>query len=71
MATSDNAELLAMSGPRNPYRAGPLGLVKEWAYAYLVLAEGNSLKNFDLVANAEKNFAVILKDGKIYKNILK
>jgi len=29
------------------------------------------LENLDLVADAEKNFVVIIKDGKIYKNTLK
>ena len=68
MATSTNAELLAMSGPRNPYRAGALGVVKEGAYADLVLVDGNPLQNLDLVADPGKNFVVIMKDGRIYKN---
>lgn len=67
MATHDNAQLLALSGPRNPY-PGELGVVKKGAYADLILVDGNPLKNLDLVADAEKNFAVIMKDGKIYKN---
>jgi len=71
MATSDNAELLALSGPRNPYQAGPLGVVKAGAYADLILVSGNPLANLDLVADPGKNFAVIMKDGKIYKNALK
>jgi len=41
MATSTNAELLALSGPRNPYPAAPLGVVKEGAYADLILVNGN------------------------------
>lgn len=70
MATSDNAALLALSGPRSPYQAGPLGVVKEGAYADLILVDGNPLKNLDLVADPDKNFVVIMKDGKIYKNTL-
>lgn len=70
IATSTNAELLALSGPRNPYRAGALGVVKEGAYADLILVNGNPLENLDLVADPAKNFAVIMKDGKIYKNAL-
>ncbi|MBS0251351.1 MAG: amidohydrolase family protein [Proteobacteria bacterium] len=70
MATSDNAELLALSGPRNPYQAGPLGVVREGAYADLILVNGNPLENLDLVADPAKNFVVIMKDGKIYKNSL-
>ncbi|MDX3969710.1 MAG: amidohydrolase family protein [Bradyrhizobium sp.] len=70
MATSTNAELLTLCGPRNPYRAGELGVVKEGAYADLILVNGNPLENLDLVADPDKNFAVIMKDGKIYKNAL-
>jgi len=71
MATSTNAELLAMCGPRNPYQAGELGVVKEGAYADLLLVDGNPLENLDLVADPDKNFVVIMKDGKIYKNTIK
>jgi len=71
MATSTNAEILAMCGPRNPYKEGALGVVKEGAYADLLLVDGNPLENLDLVADPEKNFVVIMKDGKIYKNIVK
>jgi len=70
IATSTNAELLAMCGPRNPYRAGALGVVQEGAYADLILVDGNPLQNLDLVANPDKNFTVIMKNGKIYKNTL-
>jgi len=71
MATSVNAELLAQSGPRNPYRDGALGVVKEGAYADLILVDGNPLQNLDLVADPENSFVVIMKDGKLYKNTLK
>jgi len=70
MATSDNAQLLAMCGPRNPYQEGPLGVIEEGAYADMILVDGNPLENLDFVADAETNFVVIMKDGKIYKNSL-
>jgi len=69
MATHDNAQLLALSGPRDPY-PGKLGVVEEGAYADLLLVDGNPLENLDLVADPEKNFVVIMKDGVIYKNTL-
>ncbi len=69
MATHDNAELLAMSGPRSPY-PGLLGVVKEGALADLILVDGNPLQNIDLVADPDKNYLVIMKDGVIYKNVL-
>jgi imidazolonepropionase-like amidohydrolase len=67
MATSVNAELLALSGPRNPY-PGKLGVVEEGALADLLLVNGNPLEDINLVADAATNFSVIMKDGKIYKN---
>jgi len=70
MATGTNAELLAMSGKRNPY-PGKLGVVEEGALADLLLVDGNPLENLQLVANPSKNFLVIMKDGRIYKNLIR
>ena len=70
MATSTNAELVKMCGPRNPYPLGPLGVIEEGAYADMIIVDGNPLENIDLVADADKNFVLIMKDGKIYKNTL-
>ena len=69
MATGTNAELLALSGKRNPY-PGKLGVVEEGALADLLLVDGNPLENIELIADPAKNFVVIMKDGKIYKNIV-
>lgn len=68
MATSDNAKLLRLSGERNPYNEGKLGEITEGAYADLLLVDGNPLKDIDLVANPDKNFLLIIKDGDIHKN---
>ena len=70
IATSQNAELLELSGPRHPYRAGKLGVIAEGAYADLILVNGNPIEKLDLVADPDKNFDLIMKDGKIYKNKL-
>jgi imidazolonepropionase-like amidohydrolase len=70
IATSQNAELLELSGPRHPYREGKLGVIAEGAYADLILVDGNPLEDLDLVADADANFDLIMKDGKIYKNSL-
>lgn len=69
MATATNAELLALSGLRNPY-PGKLGVVEEGALADLLLVDGNPIDNITLVEDPAKNFVVIMKDGKIYKNLL-
>jgi imidazolonepropionase-like amidohydrolase len=67
MATGTNAQLLAMSGLRSPY-AGKLGVVEEGALADLLLVDGNPIEDIELVANPSRNFLVIMKDGRIYKN---
>jgi imidazolonepropionase-like amidohydrolase len=70
MATGNNAELLSMCGKRNPY-PGKLGAVEEGALADLVLVDGDPIADIKLIADPAKNFLVIMKDGKIYKNTLK
>jgi imidazolonepropionase-like amidohydrolase len=69
MATSTNAELLGLSGLRNPY-PGRLGVVEEGALADLLLVDGNPIDNIKLIEDPAKNFLVIMKGGKIYKNLL-
>lgn len=69
MATGTNARLLELSGLRNPY-PGKLGVVAADALADLLLVEGNPLENINLVADPHRNFVVIMKDGRIFKNTL-
>lgn len=70
MITQDNGELLQLSGLRSPY-PGKLGVIEEQAFADLLLVDGNPLKDLSLIASPEKNFLLIIKDGQIYKNIIK
>ena len=58
IATSSNAELLQLSGPRSPY-PGKLGVVAEGALADLLLVDGNPLEDIDAVTQAR----LIVKDG--------
>ncbi|WP_288636780.1 MULTISPECIES: amidohydrolase family protein [Sphingobacterium] len=69
MITQDNGELLQLSGLRSPY-PGKLGIVEEGALADLILVDGDPLKNLKLLADPEKNFLLIMKDGQIHKNSL-
>jgi imidazolonepropionase-like amidohydrolase len=69
MATADNGELMALSGFINPY-PGKLGVVEVGALADLLLVDGNPLEDINLVANPDKNFVVIMKNGRIYKDTL-
>jgi imidazolonepropionase-like amidohydrolase len=68
-ATAANAELLALSGARNPY-PGKLGVVEQGALADLLVVNGNPLEDISLIAKPEESFAIIMKDGTIYKNTL-
>jgi imidazolonepropionase-like amidohydrolase len=66
LVTHDNAQVFALSGPRNPY-PGKLGVVELGALADLLLVNGDPLANLDLIAD-QRNLVVIMKDGKLYKN---
>jgi imidazolonepropionase-like amidohydrolase len=70
MATSTNAELLSLSGPRTPY-PGKLGVVEEGALADLLLVAGDPLADLHLIEDPAKNFVVIMKNGQFFKNTLK
>lgn len=69
MVTSTNAQLLSMSGARNPY-PGQLGVIEEGALADILIVNGNVLNNLDLLGDPEGNFNIIMKNGVIYKNTL-
>jgi imidazolonepropionase-like amidohydrolase len=67
MATAVNGELLAMSGPRNPY-PGKLGVIETGALADLIVVDGDPLANLKLIADPDKNFVLIMKDGRVVKD---
>jgi imidazolonepropionase-like amidohydrolase len=78
--TSTAGEMLAMSGPRNPYKAGKLGVVEEGAYADLILVEGNPLEDITVIGGTDKwwdadpeyklipGIRIVMKGGDIYRN---
>jgi imidazolonepropionase-like amidohydrolase len=81
--TSTAGELLALSGPRNPYAAsGKMGVIEKGAAADLLLVDGNPLEDMSVLGAANKWFdadpeykeiktiKLIMKDGVIYKNSL-
>jgi imidazolonepropionase-like amidohydrolase len=69
MATGTNAQLLELSGKRNPY-PGKLGVVEEGALADLLLVDGDPIANIKLIEDPARAFVVIMKDGKVFKNSL-
>ena len=44
---------------------------QEGALADLLLVDGDPLADIELVEDPARNFVVIMKDGKIYKNTLR
>jgi len=79
-ATSASGEMMAMTGPRNPY-PGKIGVIEEGALADILIVDGNPLEDISLIGGATewfdaptpteiKTIRVIMKDGKIYKNTL-
>ncbi|MDM9625595.1 amidohydrolase family protein [Rhizobium sp. S152] len=69
MATSGNAQLLELSNMRNPY-PGKLGVIEKGSFADLVVVGGNPVDDLSLLEDPEKNFKLIMKDGRVHKNIL-
>ena len=69
MATGTNAELLQLTGKRNPY-PGKLGVVEVGALADLLLVDGDPVENIQLLENPDKNLLVIMKDGQVHKNLV-
>ena len=45
--------------------------MKNNRHADLLLVDGNPLENLHLFDEPEKNLALIMKDGKVYKNTVK
>jgi imidazolonepropionase-like amidohydrolase len=69
-ATSTNAELLRFSNSRDPYRAAPLGVIKDGAWADMLIYNNNPLENIDVITKHQDHLKVIIKGGKVYKNEL-
>lgn len=65
-ATIRNAELLAMSGPRNPY-PGRLGVVEEGAHADLIVVDGDPVADISLITRPDEAFSAVIKAGRLVK----
>ena len=80
--TSVAGEMLELSGPRNPYKDGKLGVIESGAYADLLLVNGNPLEDITVIGGTNKWFdadpewkpietiELIMLGGAIYKNTL-
>jgi imidazolonepropionase-like amidohydrolase len=79
--TSIPGELAQLTGKNNPY-PGKLGVIEEGAYADILVVDGNPLEDITVLGANSKyldaptrergipTIRVIMKDGKIYKNVL-
>ena len=61
-ATVVNSEILQMKDK--------IGVIKENAFADLIILNGDPLKNINVFNDTNKNVSFILKDGQIIKNLL-
>ena len=78
--TSTAGEMLSLSGLRNPYQAGKLGVIEEGAYADLIVVDGNPLEDITVIGGTDKRFDaepeykiiptihLVMKGGNIYRN---
>ena len=69
-ATSTNADLLAMSGTRNPYGEAKLGVVESGAWADVLVVDGDPLADVRVLEDPDKNLRLIVKNGRIVKRNL-
>ncbi len=65
MHTSTAGEVLAMSGPKNPYREGPVGVIEPGAYADMIIFDGNPLQDLSVLLE-RSNLQFVMKDGTTY-----
>jgi imidazolonepropionase-like amidohydrolase len=70
IATSANCELFAMSGERNSHKEAKLGVIQEGAWADILLVDGDPTRDINVLKDYQRNLAVIIEDGEIYKNTL-
>ncbi len=69
-ATSQNAELLGLSGERNPYLPHRLGVIAPGAWADVLLVDGDLDKTLKPLADPKQNLKLIIKNGQVVKNTL-
>ena len=70
IATSGNSKLFALSGARDPYKEARLGVLQKGAWADMLLVNGDPTKDINVLKDYQRNFVVIIKNGKLYKNTL-
>ena len=70
-ATSNAAEIIAQCKSRNPWKEAPLGVIKEGAWADMLIYAENPLEDIGVVVDYKNQLKVVIKNGVVYKNELK
>lgn len=68
-ATGNAHELFKLCTYQNPYPEGKVGVLEEGSFADLIIVDGNPVEDLDIITNTD-NMKLIMKDGKVYKNII-
>lgn len=69
MATGDAGELLALSGPRDPYQ-GRLGVIAEGAHADILVWDGDPEADLDFLSDPAETLRLVMKGGRVMKEAL-
>ncbi len=68
-STSVAGKWLMNTGPKNPYKEAQLGTLKVGSYADAILVDGDPLSDLQVLKDSD-NVQLVMKDGKVYKNLL-
>jgi imidazolonepropionase-like amidohydrolase len=69
MATGNAGDLLAMSGPRDPYQ-GRLGVIAEGAHADILVWDGDPETDLGFLDDPAANLRLLMKGGRVFKETL-
>lgn len=68
-ATGNVHELIKLTTYQNPYPEGKIGVLEEGSFADLLVVRGNPVEDLDVLSDIN-NILFIMKDAKIYKDII-
>lgn len=68
-ATGNAYELSKLTTYQNPYPDGKIGVLEKGSFADLLIVKGNPVEKLSILSEVD-NIKLIMKDGKIYKNLL-
>jgi imidazolonepropionase-like amidohydrolase len=69
MATGNAGDLLALSGPRDPYQ-GRIGVISEGAHADILVWDGDPETDLGFLDDPANNLRLVMKGGRTFKETL-